>query len=275
MMALMVWGTSSNSGKTIMCSILCRHLHRKGIDVVPFKGSNLSLNSYVTDAGAEIGMGQALQAWASGIEPIADMNPILLKPEGSGKIQYVVNGSVHKGVGKPTRKELLDLSCAAYDRLYDGHDVVICEGSGAPSEINLMEGDIANIGLVRERRMNVIIVGDIERGGMFAAIYGTWLLIPEDIRPLIKGFIVNRFRGDETILDTGIRRIEELTGMKCIGIMPYVKDVILPEEDSVSLHRAKTGTFEDIRRMYDLSLDRLTDFAEEHLDFDLLDSIIQ
>ena len=274
MMALMVWGTSSNSGKTIMCSILCRHLHRKGIDVVPFKGSNLSLNSYVTDAGDEIGMGQALQAWASGIEPTADMNPILLKPEGPGKMQYVLNGSVHKG-DRPSRKELLALSCAAYDRLYDGHDVVICEGSGAPSEINLMEGDIANIGIVRERRMNVIIVGDIERGGMFAAIYGTWLLIPEDIRPLVKGFIVNRFRGDETILDSGIRRIEDLTGMRCIGIMLYATDIILPEEDSVSLHRTRTGKFEDIRGMYDSSLDRLTDLAEEHLDFDILESFIR
>ena len=274
-MSLMVWGTSSNAGKTVMCSILCRHLHRKGVDVVPFKGSNLSLNSYVTDSGAEIGMGQALQAWACGMEPTAEMNPILLKPEGNGKIQYVVNGSVYDtSLGRPDRKVLLAHASDAYDVLSDEHDVVICEGSGAPSEINLMNGDIANIGVVRQRAMNIILVGDIERGGMFAAIYGTWLLIPEDIRPSIKGFIINRFRGDVSILDTGIRRIEELTGMRCIGVMPYVRDIVLPEEDSVSRCRPHKEKFTDIRKRYDESLDLLTDLAESNLDMGLLESFI-
>ncbi len=274
-MSLMVWGTSSNAGKTVMCSIICRYLHRKGVDVVPFKGSNLSLNSYVTDSGAEIGMGQALQAWACGMEPVSDMNPILLKPEGNGRIQYIVDGSVHdRGASKPDRSYLLAHACYAYDRLCASHDTVICEGSGAPSEINLMKGDMANIGMVRERDMNVILVGDIERGGMFAAIYGTWLLIPEDIRPRIKGFVINRFRGDVSILDSGIRRIEELTGMRCIGVMPYATDIVLPEEDSVSVCRPHKERFTDIRKRYDESLDMLTDLAEKNLDMDLLESFI-
>lgn len=274
-MALMVWGTSSNAGKTVMCSIICRHLKRKGVDVVPFKGSNLSLNSYVTDSGAEIGMGQALQAWACGMEPEADMNPVLLKPEGKGSIQYVVHGSIYgDGRSKPDRSMLLKEACVSFDRLSDVHDAVICEGSGSPSEINLMKGDIANIGMVRERDMNVILVGDIERGGMFAAVYGTWLLTPKDIRDRLKGFIINRFRGDPSVLRSGIEQIESLTGMRCIGIMQYAPDIMLPEEDTVSGHVAGSGRFDDIRKVYDDSLDCLTDMAEDSLDMDLLDSLI-
>ena len=271
-MALIIWGTSSNAGKTIVCSILCRHLHRIGIDVVPFKGSNLSLNSYVTDSGAEIGMGQALQSWACGKEPVAEMNPILIKPEGNGKMQYVIDGRVH--TPKPERSDMLVHACDAFDSLSAGHEVVICEGSGSPSEINLMEGDIANIGMVRERPMDVILVGDIERGGMFAAIYGTWLLTPADIRSRLKGFIINRFRGDVSILDPGIRELENRTGMKCLGVMPYVRDIILPEEDSVSIRKRYDGTFDDIRARYNESLDRLTDVAEANLDFAYLESLI-
>ena len=274
-MALMVWGTSSNAGKTVMCSIICRHLNRKGVDVVPFKGSNLSLNSYVTDSGAEIGMGQALQAWACRMEPEADMNPVLLKPEGKGSIQYVVHGSIYgDGRSKPDRSLLLKEACVSFDRLSDVHDAVICEGSGSPSEINLMKGDIANIGMVRERDMNVILVGDMERGGMFAAVYGTWLLTPKDIRDRLKGFIINRFRGDPSVLRSGIEQIESLTGMRCIGIMQYAPDIMLPEEDTVSSHVAGSGRFDDIRKVYDDSLDRLTDMAEDSLDMDLLDSLI-
>lgn len=271
-MALMVWGTSSNSGKTVLCSIICRHLHRKGTRVVPFKGSNLSLNSYVTDSGAEIGMGQALQSWACGMEPMARMNPILLKPEGDGRMQYIIDGSPYPG--RPDRQEMLVRACSAFDGLTEEFDAVVCEGSGAPSEINLMEGDIANIGIARHGGMDIVLVGDIERGGMFAAIYGTWLLTPADIRPRLKGFIINRFRGDDSILASGIRRLEGLTGMRCLGIMPYVKGIVLPEEDSISIHKKVDQRFDDIRARYDESLDILTDVAESALDFDLLDSII-
>lgn len=271
-MALMVWGTSSNSGKTVLCSIICRYLRRRGTDVVPFKGSNLSLNSYVTESGAEIGMGQALQAWACGLEPIPEMNPILLKPKGDGRIQYIVDGVVSDG--KHARSELLAHACHAFDTLVSGHEAVICEGSGSPSEVNLFDTDIANIGLVRQRGMDVILVGDIERGGMFAAIYGTWLLVPDDIRPRLKGFIINRFRGDMSILGPGIRRLEDLTGMRCLGIMPFVKDIVLPEEDSVSLSGCSDGCLDDISARYQESLDMLTDVATEHLDFETIRSLI-
>ena len=273
-MSLMVWGTSSNAGKTIMCSVICRHLFRNGVDVVPFKGSNLSSASFVTVSGEELGMGQALQAWACEIEPYSDMNPVLLKPH-NGHLHYVLNGHPYDVSNSvPSRSDLLAHACGAYDRLSDAHDVVICEGSGAPSEINLMEGDVANVGMVRERGMNVILVCDIERGGMFAALYGTWLLVPDNIRPLVKGFVINRFRGDDSILEPGIRRIENLTGMKCLGIMPYVRDISLPEEDSFVGEAPDSDDLMAMRDSYVGSLDELTDIAESSMDMDLLRSFI-
>lgn len=272
MMALMIWGTSSNAGKTLICSIICRHLHRSGVDVVPFKGSNLSSTSYIIDSDVEIGMGQALQAWACGMEPVAEMNPVLLKINADGDIQYIVNGSVC--AERPNKVELLAHACSAFDVLNGNHHTVICEGSGSPSEINLMDGDIANIGMVRQRDMDIVLVGDIERGGMFAAIYGTWLLVPDDIRPRLKGFIINRFRGDDSILESGIRRLEELTGMRCLGIMPYLSDIVLPEEDSMSCCKHRNDGADDPRAVYDASLDALTDVAERCIDFDALDELI-
>ncbi len=264
-MALMVLGTSSNAGKTTLAAAICRCMARRGIAVAPFKASNLSLNSYVTDEGAEIGMGQAMQAWACGLEPAADMNPVLLKPSGRGVIQYVVNGKVHPG-GRPEPEYLLEQACAAYDRLAESY-AMVCEGSGSPVEINLMGRDIANLRMAAERGMDIILVGDIERGGVFAALYGTWLLIPEGMRGLVKGFVINRFRGDPGILESGISRIEGLTGMSCLGIMPY-EEVMLPEEDSISAK--KGGRFSDARKAYMESLDRLADTAERCLDMDAL-----
>ena len=167
----------------------------------------------------------------------------------------------------------MDEAVKSFDKLKE-KGKVICEGSGAPVELNLMDRDIANIGIMKEREMNAILVGDIERGGVFAAIYGTWLLIPDELKPKMKGFIINRFRGDVSILDSGIRRIEELTGMRCIGVMPYVTDIVLPEEDSISSRKPHKEKFTDIRKRYDESLDLLTDLAEDNLDMALLESFI-
>ncbi|MDR3283441.1 MAG: cobyric acid synthase [Candidatus Methanoplasma sp.] len=235
-MSILFIGTASGAGKTTVTAMYCRHLRRKGVRVAPYKAVNLSLNSYVTQEGKEIGMGQAFQAWASGLKPSGDMNPVLLKPSGNGRIQTVLCGTP---AGDVTEKKSMDAPLAsavayeAYDRLRSKYDVVVCEGSGSPVELNLMDRDIANIGLMRNRRVPAILVGDIERGGVFAALYGTWLLLPDDVRPLVKGFLINRFRGDASLLDGGVRTIEDITGMKHLGTIPY-RSLKFPEEDSLS-----------------------------------------
>jgi len=229
-------GTSSGAGKTTVTALYCRYLAKKGVKAAPFKASNLSLNSFVTKDGREIGMGQAFQAWVSGVEPSSDMNPVLLKPSGNGVMQLIVDGKAQTDITEKNpmnRKEVMKKVCAAFDRMSEKYDAVVCEGSGSPAELNLLDTDIANTGMMRERNIPAILVGDIERGGVFAALYGTWLLMPEDLRPLLKGFIINRFRGDPSILASAIDKIVELTGMEFIGTIPFV-DLKFPEEDSLS-----------------------------------------
>ena len=221
-MKVLFLGTASGAGKTTVTAMYCRYLARRGVRVAPFKASNLSLNSYATSEGGEIGIGQAFQALAAGIVPVTDMNPILLKPGGGGRMQVVLNGKPCSDVteGRPMDiAKATSEACKAYDRLRERFDAVVCEGSGSPAEINLRDRDIANIGMMRERNIPAVLVGDIERGGVFAALYGTWKLVPEEQRGLLKGFMINRFRGDPTILGSGIARIEEITGMKCLGVL--------------------------------------------------------
>lgn len=235
-MKIIFLGTSSGAGKTTVTALYCRYLSKKGIRVAPFKASNLSSRSFVIGGCQEIGIGQAFQAWVSGVEPSSDMNPVLLKPLGKGVMQLIVNGNAREDVSekrpmdvKAVKKEAYE----AFDRLSKKYDAVVCEGSGSPAELNLYENDIANVGLIRGRNVPAILVGDIERGGVFAALYGTWLLMPKDVRPLLKGFIINRFRGDPSILEPAIKKIEEMTGMKFVGTIPY-EELKFPEEDSLS-----------------------------------------
>ncbi len=275
-MKVMFLGTSSAAGKTTLVALYCRYLSRKGKKVTPFKASNLSLNSYVTEDGREIGMGQAFQAWASSREPTADMNPILLKPSGKGVIQVIVNGKPYADMspGCPVdTDELVGFATKSFDRLYDNNDAVICEGSGSPVEINLAKRDVANMRMVKERDIPAVLVGDIERGGVFAAIYGTWRLIPEEDRHYLKGFVINRFRGDASILKSGIDRIEELTGMRCLGIVPYL-NVRFPEEDTMSSSKGKLEG-DTILDAYMNNLDALIDSVKETFDFDLLDRMAE
>ena len=262
-MRILVLGTSSAAGKTMLCAMLCRHFMREGKDPAPFKASNLSLNSYATKDGGEIGMGQAFQAWSAGLEPVTDMNPVLLKPSGGGMMQAVVNGKPYMDYGKGKeldREAVMEEALKAFGRLSESHRFIICEGSGSPAEINLMDRDLANTGLMERTGIPAIIVGDIERGGVFAAIYGTWRLIPEDIRPLLKGFVINRFRGDASILKSALDRIEELTGMRCLGVLPYMH-LRFPEEDSCSDSEGKLEGA-TVREAYLSNIDEFTDAAE-------------
>ena len=273
-MRVLVLGTSSGAGKTTVCAMICRHLMREGLNPVPFKALNLSLNSYATRDGGEIGIGQAFQAWSCGLEPETDMNPILLKPSGGGVIQMVLRGKPHQDVTKDCpmdRAAAMDAAAEAYARLSSEHGFVVCEGSGSPAELNLMERDIANVGLMRRLGIPAILVGDIERGGVFAAIYGTWLLIPEDVRPLVKGFVINRFRGEPSILRSGIEEVERLTGMRCLGVLPYMH-LRFPDEDSLSSSEGKLEG-SDARSAFMDNMDELTDACERELDFEALEEI--
>lgn len=267
-MKLMFLGTSSNAGKTLLSAIFCRYLTDKGVDTVPFKGSNLSLNSVATRDGKEIGIGQAFQAMACMKEPTGDMNPVLLKPSGKGVVQVITNGRPYANISPgcaPDTEELVRIACESFDRLSDAHDAVICEGSGSPVELNLKSRDVANLRMVRERKIPAVLVGDIERGGVFAAIYGTWLLMTPEEKKFMKGFIINRFRGEPSILKSGIDRIESLTGMKCLGIVPYI-DLRFPEEDSMSSKRGKL-VGDDVRQAFNRNLDEMISSIKDDLDF--------
>ncbi len=267
-------GTSSDAGKTTVSAAVCGLLAERGLDPVPFKGLNLSLNSYATKDGGEIGIGQAFQAWSCGLEPETAMNPVLLKPSGGGPIQLILDGKPRQDITRDCpmdREEALETAVRAYRKLASEHGIVVCEGSGSPAELNLMDRDVANIGMMRALKLPSILVADIERGGVFAAIYGTWLLMPEDVRPLLKGFVINRFRGDGSILADGVRKMEDLTGMKCLGVLPYAF-LRFPEEDSLSRSEGKMDG-SDARSAY---LNNIKELGRMFLDAGLdLDAIIE
>ena len=275
-MSILFLGTSSGAGKTTVCAMMCRYLNRSGVDVAPFKGSNLSLNSIATKDGGEIGIGQAFQAWAAGIEPETDMNPVLLKPSGRGVIQLVLNGKPYMDLTKEKKMDhdlVISEMKKAYDRMNERHQLVLCEGSGSPVELNLMKTDVANTGLMRATGVPAILVGDIERGGVFAALYGTWKLIPDELKPQMKGFIINRFRGDGTILRSAIEKIESLTGMKCLGVLRY-EYLRFPEEDSMSSSEGKLEG-NDVHAAFIANLDEMIDHAiEDGFDFDGMKKIM-
>ena len=237
--ALLVAGTTSDAGKTVVTAGLCRWLAREGVSVAPFKAQNMALNSFVTRDGAEIGRAQAMQAAACGVEPEAVMNPVLLKPGSETRSQVVLLGQPIADVGALDYQHLKPrLEQAVQDSLADlrsRFDAVICEGAGSPAEINLRDRDITNMGLARAAAMPVLVVGDIDRGGLFAALFGTLaVLSPEDQR-LVAGFVVNKFRGDLRLLQPGIEMLDALTGRPTLGVLPWQRDLWLDAEDSLDL----------------------------------------
>ena len=234
----MIAGTSSHVGKSVIATALCRIFSKMGYNVAPFKAQNMSLNSFVTKDGKEIAIAQAFQAKACGIEPNELMNPILLKPKGNKISQLVVLGEAVKDVSAlEYYKEvgwLLKVVEQAYKKLEKEFDMIIIEGAGGIAEINLYERDIANLGIARIAKPSIFIVGDIDRGGVFASLYGTYKLLPEDVASMVKGFIINKFRGDVTLLKSGIEKLEEITGVRVLGVIPFV-DITFTPEDSLSL----------------------------------------
>jgi adenosylcobyric acid synthase len=238
--ALMVCGTASDVGKSQIVTGLCRLLARRGARVAPFKAQNMSLNSFATPSGHEIGRAQGVQAIAARVEPEAAMNPILLKPMGERRSQVVV-------MGRPTadldaaayqaikREALLPVVLEALEDLRTRYDVVICEGAGSPAEINLLDGDIANLALAEATGIPAILVGDIERGGVFAALYGTITLLPDQLSRHVRGYVINKFRGDSSLLVPGLEELERRTGVPNLGVLPYASGLSLDAEDSLGL----------------------------------------
>jgi adenosylcobyric acid synthase len=264
----MVVGTSSHVGKSVSVAAICRCLVRRGITVAPFKSQNMSLNSFVTLDGGEIGMAQAMQAYAARLLPQTDMNPILLKPKGEGISQVVLHGHPYKDVpiAEYYREtpELLKEALTSYDRLKINYGQVVIEGAGGAAEVNLYDRDIANTQLALALRLPIILVADIERGGVFAQICGTLELLPADLKPLVKGIIINKFRGDPEIFASGVKIIEDLTGVPILGIVPYFS-IPLPSEDSLSIGDKKTTGFPV--RIAVIRLSHISNFT----DFELLE----
>jgi adenosylcobyric acid synthase len=242
-MSLFVMGSASHVGKSVTVAAICRCLVRRGVTVAPFKSQNMSLNSYVTPDGGEIGMAQAMQAMAAKVTPDTDMNPVLLKPKGDCISQVVLHGRPYKDVHITAYYQetpaLLTRVLESYHRLELNYGQVVVEGAGGAAELNLYDRDIANTLLADVLQIPIILVADIERGGVFAQIYGTIKLLPEDIRPLVKGIIINKFRGDPSIFAPGVKKIEELTGVPVLGVVPYFT-IPLPSEDSLSIGDKKT-----------------------------------
>lgn len=246
--ALMIQGTASYAGKTFLVAVLCRILRDEGYKVAPFKSQNTSLNSYVTPDGLEIARAQAFQAFAAGIEPRVEMNPILLKPMGESRSQVVLNGRPYADLeaGAYYRDFALGKGMEAvnkaYEKLSKEYEAIVIEGAGSPAEINLYDRDIANMRIAELAGAPVLLVADIDRGGVFASIYGTLALLTEEDRERVKGVVVNKFRGSLGILNPGLRRIEELTGKPVLGVIPFIPDLRLPFEDSVSITSSENGS---------------------------------
>lgn len=233
----MVQGTSSHAGKTTLVAALCRIFARAGYRVAPFKAQNMSNNAAVTDDGGEVGRAQAMQAMAAGVDAKVDMNPVLLKPQSDqtsqvvvlGKARYTKNAREYYAL----RGELWPVVAGALDRLRASYDVVVIEGAGSPAEINLAQYDIVNMRVARHAQSPVLLVGDIERGGVFASLYGTVALLSPEDRALIRAFIINKFRGDPSLLDSGFAMMYEMTGVRTIGVLPYLDLSRLPAEDGL------------------------------------------
>lgn len=241
---LTVLGTQSHAGKSIFVTALCRIFKRRGYKVAPFKAQNMSNNSWITADGSEIGIAQAIQAFAAGAEPCAEMNPVLLKPKGNMTSQVVVLGKPlgDRMVGQyyESIESMMAIALNALEKLSQDYDVIVIEGAGGAAEINLYDRDIANIPLARAIRSPVLLVGDIERGGVFASLYGTIALLPPGDRTLVKGMIINKFCGDPSLLGSGVAQLEKLTGVPVLGIVPY-SGLRIPSEDSVSLDDKRPG----------------------------------
>ena len=272
MKAIMVVGTTSHAGKSFLTAALCRLLVRQGWRVTPFKGQNMALNSYVTASGGEIGYAQAVQAWAAGVPPRVEMNPILLKPQGDMTSQVIILGKVAGKVrAADYYKDYFEIGWQAIaqslKRLESEFDLVVCEGAGSPAEINLKHRDLTNMRVAKHLNASTLLVVDIDRGGAFAHVVGTLELLEPDERALIKGVVINKFRGARSLLDSGIEWLEERTGIPVVGVIPWLEQVF-PAEDSLDLFERRARRQGSEINIAVIRLPRIANFT----DFDPLES---
>jgi adenosylcobyric acid synthase len=271
---IMVQGTASSVGKSLIAAALCRILAREGLKVAPFKAQNMSNNAAALRGGGEIGRAQALQAFAAGVEPIAAMNPVLLKPEGDSRSQVVLLGRPYKtlraGDYRLEREVLWRTVTESLDSLREAYDVVVIEGAGSPVEINLKAGEIVNMAVARYANSPVLLVGDIDCGGVFAQFAGTLGLLEKEERELVRGLVINKFRGDMKLLEPGLDMIEGICGVKVLGVLPYLRGLDLPEEDGAGLDaRSKEPAGHKPSRKLDIAAIRLPRISN----FDDLDAL--
>jgi len=275
----MLAGTGSDVGKSVIAAALCRIFRQDGYSPAPFKAQNMALNSYATPEGLEIGRAQAVQAEAAGIPCHTDMNPLLLKPSSDHTSQVVLNGKpignkdaydYWRGMGQETGGKRIDFQqevCAAFDRLAIKYNPIVMEGAGSIAEINLKDRDLVNMSMARHANADVILVGDIDRGGVFASVYGSIMLQTPEERKLIKGIIINKFRGDMRLFDKGRKMMEDICGIPVLGVIPYYKDIYIDEEDSVSLEQKRRKWAEGKVNVAVVLLRHISNFT----DFDTLE----
>ncbi|MGF1702926.1 cobyric acid synthase [Photobacterium makurazakiensis] len=264
----MVQGTTSDAGKSVLSAGLCRVLARRGIKVAPFKSQNMALNSAVTKDGGEIGRAQAVQAQACRVEPTVHMNPVLLKPNTDIGAQVIVQGKALADMDAlgyhNYKKVVMTPIMESFNLLQDEYEMVIIEGAGSPAEINLRENDVANMGFAEEADVPVIIVADIDRGGVFAHLYGTLALLSESEQKRVKGFVINRFRGDIKLLESGLDWLEEKTGKPVLGVLPYLHGLMLEAEDAINAQQVEAA-----EQQLNVAVPVLTRVSN-HTDFDPL-----
>ena len=269
----MLAGTGSDVGKSLIATGLCRIFRQDGYNPAPFKAQNMALNSYATPDGLEIGRAQAVQAEAAGIPCHTDMNPILLKPSGHLSSQIVIHGrpagnrDAYDYFRKEGREELRTIVNEAFDRLNARYNPVVMEGAGSISEINLRDSDLVNMPMARHAGAQVILVADIDRGGVFASVYGSIMLQSEDDRKRIKGIIINKFRGDLRLFEAGRKMMEDICGVPVLGVVPFAPDIHVEEEDSVALSTKKHGACEGKINVAVVLLRHISNFT----DFDMLE----
>ena len=262
--SIMIQGTASNAGKSLLCAGLCRIFAQDGYKVAPFKSQNMALNSAITAQGLEMGRAQVVQAQAAGVEPTADMNPVLLKPTSNVGSQVIVHGVPRGTMGAAEyfrwKHNLIPDIMASYRRLEEAYDIIVIEGAGSPAEINLRADDFVNMGMAKLADAPVLLCGDIDRGGVFASLYGTVKLLEEDEQERIKGLLINKFRGDVEILRPGLQMLEELTDKPVLGVVPML-DVDVDDEDSLSTRLSRGGTV-GLIEIAVIRLPRLSNFTD-------------
>lgn len=274
----MIQGTTSSAGKSIMCTALCKIFREDGYKVAPFKSQNLSSKFYETKEGYKMSTAQALQAKACGLEPSPNFNPILLLFNSEGQTDVIIKGKFYKKMGaleySDYKSFLKTMITETYKELEKEYEILVLEGAGSPAEINLNENDIVNMGMAKIADAPVLLVADIDRGGVFASLYGTVMLLKEEERNRIKGLIINKFRGDKSFLVSGIEKIEKLLNIPVVGVIPFVHLELVDEDSLVDYEKRCNNTYQKEEELEE-ELNKLSKIVREHMDMDYVYSLLK